>query len=57
MSSAISDLRTSVENIGNTYVAISSLESKVDEAITGIKNAASNTYANSTMFSAIGSAL
>jgi hypothetical protein len=38
MDSAISDLRTSVENIDDTYVAKSSLTSAVNDAISGIVN-------------------
>lgn len=53
MSSAISDLRTSVESLGDTYVAKSSLTSSVDSAISGIINAASGTYANTSIFSKI----
>lgn len=53
MSSAISDLRTSVESLGDTYVAKSSLTSSVDNAISGIINAASGTYANTSVFSKI----
>ena len=53
LSSAISDLRTSVDSLGSTYVAQSSLTSSVDSAISGIINAASGTYANTSMFSKI----
>lgn len=53
LSSAISDLRTSVDSLGSTYVAQSSLTSSVDNAISGIINAASGTYANTSVFSKI----
>lgn len=53
MSSAISDLRTSVESLGDTYVAKSSLTSSVDSAITGIINDTNGTYANTSVFSKI----
>ncbi len=38
MDSAIADMRTSVENIGNTYVSKSSLTSAVNDAISGVVN-------------------
>jgi len=53
-SSAISDLRTSIETTSDgKYVAQSSLTSSVDNAISGIVNAAAGTYANTQLFAKI----
>ena len=53
MDSAISDLRTSVENIDDTYVAKSSLTSAVNDAISGVVNTTTEGQAMSSMFSKI----
>ena len=53
MNSAISDLRTEVESIGDTYVAKSSLTSSVNDSLTGIINEATGTSAGTTIFSKI----
>lgn len=53
MDSAISDLRTSVENIDDTYVAKSSLTSAVNDAISGVVNTTAEGQAMSSMFSKI----
>lgn len=53
MNSAISDLRTEVESIGDTYVAKSSLTSAVNDAISGVLNETEEGQAMSTMFSKI----
>lgn len=53
-SSAISDLRTSIETTSDgKYVAQNSLTSSVDNAISGIVNAAAGTYANTQLFAKI----
>lgn len=53
MNSAISDLRTSIENIDDTYVAKSSLTSAVNDAISGVVNTTAEGQAMSSMFSKI----
>lgn len=53
MDSAISDLRTSVENIDDTYIAKSSLTSAVNDAISGVVNTTAEGQAMSSMFSKI----
>lgn len=51
--SAISELRTTVNKIDGEYVAESSLESKVDDAISGLYNSASSNNAKTYIFSKI----
>lgn len=53
MNSAISDLRTEIESIGDTYVAKSSLTSAVNDAISGVLNETEEGQAVSEIFSKI----
>jgi hypothetical protein len=54
LSSAISEVRTYVEKLKNgDYIATSSIESKVDDAIAGLKNSASSNNAKTEIFNKI----
>lgn len=54
LSSAISEVRTYVEKLKNgDYIATSSIESKVDGAIAGLKNSASSNSAKTEIFNKI----